>query len=133
MKASQVKYIQELIKRFCAENTKALRVPMATSCQLTIDEDCESVNQKAYRGLIGSILYLTESRRDISYVVGVCARFQSNPKKSHLDAAKRIVKYLKGIECQGIWYPRDGGLELIGYSDSDFGGCRIYRKNTSGT
>lgn len=106
---------------------------MTTSCRLTIDEERESVNQNMYRVLIRSLLYLTASRPNISYVVGVCAMLQANLKKSHFDSAKRIVQYLKGTECRCIWYPRDDGLELVDYSDLDFEGCNIDQKSTSGT
>ncbi|KAK6160595.1 hypothetical protein DH2020_003976 [Rehmannia glutinosa] len=73
------------------------------------------------------------SRPDITYVVGVCARFQSSPKESHMTAAKRILRYLKGSEGVDLWYTKEGGFKLMGYSDSDYAGCRIDRKSTSGT
>ena len=130
---SQRKYTKELIAKFCPEKTKSLRIPMSTSSQITLDEEGEPVNPTAYRGIIGSLLYLTASRPDISYAVGVCARFQANPKKSHMEAARRIVRYLKATESLGIWYPKSDGISLSGFSDSDFGGCRIDRKSTSGT
>ncbi|KAK6139115.1 hypothetical protein DH2020_027142 [Rehmannia glutinosa] len=66
-------------------------------------------------------------------MVGVCARFQSAPKESHMTAAKRILRYLKGCQEVGFWYPKEGGFRLIGYSDSDYVGCRVDRKSTSGT
>ncbi|KAL8476611.1 hypothetical protein ACS0TY_029055 [Phlomoides rotata] len=93
----------------------------------------ELVSQVDYRALIGSLLYLTTSRPDITFTVGICARFQADPKKSHLEAARRILKYLKAMVNFGIWYPDDDNLELIGYSDSDFGGYRIDRKSILGT
>jgi len=62
----------------------------------------------------------------------VCARCQANPKESHLTTIKRILKYLKGIACFGLWYPSGASPNLIGYSDADYGGCKIDRKSTSG-
>jgi len=62
-----------------------------------------------------------------------CARFQSNPKESHFTAAKRILKYLQGTTNVGLWYPSEVSLNLVGYSDSDFAGCKIDRKSTCGT
>ena len=85
------------------------------------------------RGIIGSLLYLTVSRPDIMFSVCMCARFQADPGESHLNAAKRILKYLKGTQNVGLWYPKDSPFELIGYSDADFAGCKIDRKSTSGT
>ncbi|KAK6160850.1 hypothetical protein DH2020_004231 [Rehmannia glutinosa] len=88
---------------------------------------------ETYRALIGSLLYLTANRPDIIFVVGVCTRFQSAPKESHMTAAKRILRYLKGCQEVDLWYPKKGGFRLIGYSDSYYAGCRVDRKSTSGT
>jgi len=63
----------------------------------------------------------------------MCARFQANPKESHFNTAKRILKYLKGTTNVGLWYPNEATLNLKGYLDSDFGGCKLDRKSTSGT
>ena len=93
----------------------------------------KAVDQTKYRGLIGSLLYLTASRSDIMFAVCLCARYQANPKKSHFKAAKRILKYLKGTTNVGLWYPSHYPIHLIGYSDSDFAGCKLDRKSTSGT
>ena len=83
--------------------------------------------------MIGSLLYLTVSRPDIMYSVCLCARFQACPKESHLNAVKRIFRYLKDTIDIALWYPKCDNFELICYSDADFGGCKIDRKSTSGT
>ena len=106
---------------------------MATNCYLDSDEKGASVDQTKFRGLIGSLLYLTASRLDIIFSVCLCIRVQSNPKESHFTTAKRIMKYLKGTINIGLWYPADVSLNLVGYSNSDFAGCKIDRKSTSGT
>ena len=90
-------------------------------------------NQYKYRKLIGSLLYLTASRADITFAVGVCARFQSKPKQSHYMMALKIIKYLRGTVNAGLWYPKEGELTLRGYSDADYAGCKIDRKSTCGT
>ena len=82
--------------------------------------------------MIGSLLYLTASRPDIMFSVCLCARFQANPKESHLIAVKRILRYLKGTINLGLWYPRHNTFDLIAYSDADFAGCKVDRKSTSG-
>jgi hypothetical protein len=76
-------------------------------------------------------LYLTASRPDIMFSVCMCARFQANPKKTHLRAVKIILRYLKHTPCVGLWYPKGATFDLIGYSDSNYDGCKIYRKSTS--
>ncbi|XP_075111296.1 secreted RxLR effector protein 161-like [Nicotiana tabacum] len=97
-----------------------------------MDETRSPVNQTMYRCIIGSLLYLTASRPDIVFSVGLCARFQSNPKESHLNAAKRIWRYLKGTQDLVLYYPSGDSFNLIGYADADYAGCLVDRKNTSG-
>jgi len=82
--------------------------------------------------MIGSLLYLTTSRPDIAFSVGVCARFQVNPKESHLTAVKRIIKYVNDTLLYGIWYSKETNLVVAGYSDADWAGNADDRKSTSG-
>jgi len=130
---SQSKYCKEVLKKFGMDTTKEASTPMGTSCYLDKDESSMEVNQTMFRGMVGSLLYLTASRHDIMQYVCVCARFQANPKESHLNVVKRILKYLKGTTCFGLWYPLGASPSLIGYYYDDYGGCKIDRKSTSGT
>jgi len=93
----------------------------------------KGVDKTKYRGLIGSLLYLTTSRPDIMFAVCICARYQANPKESHFKVAKRILKYVKETSTVGLWYLSHSPIHLIGYSDSDFVGCKLDRKSTSDT
>ncbi|XP_057775263.1 uncharacterized mitochondrial protein AtMg00810-like [Salvia miltiorrhiza] len=88
------------------------------------------VSSTKYGEIIGSLLYLTASRPDIAFAVGVCARYQSDPKEAHTDAAKCILRYIKRTPNLGLWYPADDDFKLTGYTDSDFAGCGIDRKST---
>jgi hypothetical protein len=81
--------------------------------------------------MIGSLMYLTASRPDIMFAVCMCARYQANPKTSHLTAVKRIFRYLKGRPRFGLWYPKDSNFDLFAFSDSNFGGTDKDRKSTS--
>ena len=90
------------------------------------------MNEKVYRGMIGSLMYLTASRPDIVFVVGLCARFQTDPREPHLVAVKRIFRYLKGTDNLCLWYPKECPFELIGYTDSDLAGFLEDRKSTFG-
>ena len=130
---SQSKYCKEVLKKFGMDTTKEVSTLMGTSCYLDKDESGIEVNQTMFRGMIGSLLYLTASRPDIMQFVCVCDHFQANPKESHLTVVKRILKYLKGTACFGLWYHSGASPSLIGYSDADYGGCKIDRKSTSGT
>ena len=82
-----------------------------------------------YRSIIGSLLYLTASRPDIAFNVGVCARYQVAPKESHLTAVKRIIRYINGTPDYGLWY---SNACLAEYSDTDWAGSVDDRKSTSG-
>jgi hypothetical protein len=114
------------------EKCKPIKTPMPTNGHLDLDEGGNPVDQTLYRSMVGSLLYLTASRPDIMFSVCMCARFQSNPKKAHLRAIKRILRYLKHTPSIGLWYPKGATSDLIGYSDSDYAGYKIDRKSTSG-
>ena len=130
---SQTKYTQDLLKRFGMKDAKPAKTPMGTDGHTDLNKGGKSVDQKAYRSMIGSLLYLCASRPDIMLSVCMCARFQSDPKECHLVAVKRILRYLVATPCFGIWYPKGSTFDLIGYSDSDYAGCKVDRKSTSGT
>ena len=78
--------------------------------------------------MIGSLLYLTASKPDISYSVGVCARYQAYPKESHMITLNRIIKYVKSIVNFGVWNSKDTNDVLAGYSDADWAGNVIIEK-----
>jgi hypothetical protein len=102
-----------------------MSIPMGTNDQLDIDDNGNMVDQKLYQSMIGSLLYVTASRLDMMFSVCKCARYQASPRESHLKAIKRILRYLKGTHDVGLWYPMGSNFELIGYSDSDYGGCKL--------
>ncbi|GJX19431.1 hypothetical protein Tco_0222108 [Tanacetum coccineum] len=103
-----------------------------TQKPLTKDEEAADVDVHLYRSMIGSLMYLTASRPDIMFAVCACSRFQVTPKTSHLNAVKRIFRYLKGKPKLGLWYPRVSSFDLEAYSDSDYAGANLDRKSTTG-
>nr|GEU55834.1 putative ribonuclease H-like domain-containing protein [Tanacetum cinerariifolium] len=105
---------------------------METQKPLLKYEDGEEVDVHMYRSMIGSLMYLTSSRPDIIFVVCACARYQVNPKVSHLHSVKRIFRYLKGQSKFGIWYLKDSPFNLVAYTDSDYAGASLDRKSTTG-
>ncbi|KAJ9561035.1 LOW QUALITY PROTEIN: hypothetical protein OSB04_006195 [Centaurea solstitialis] len=129
---NQSKYIGDLLKRFHMDTSSVAKTPMASGTLIGADPKGKPVDQKTYRAIIGSLLYLTASRPDIMFATCCCARFQANPKESHMMAVKRILRYLKGTPNRGLWYPKESGFELVAFSDADHGGCQLDRKNTSG-
>jgi hypothetical protein len=130
---SQTKYIQDILTKFRMKDAKPIKTPMGTNGHLNLDTGGKSVDQKVYRSMIESLLYLCASRPDIMLSVCMCARFQADPKEVHLTAVKRIMRYLVYTPKFGLWYPKGSTFDLIGYSDADCAGCKIDRKSTSGT
>jgi hypothetical protein len=130
---SQGKYIKDMIKKFGLQDAKPMSTPMGTNDQLGIDASGNMIDQKQYRSMIGSLLYVTASRPDVMFSVCKCVRYQASPRESHLKATKRILRYLKGTHDVGLWFPKGSNFELIGYSYFDYGGCKIDRMSTSGT
>ncbi|GJR87938.1 retrovirus-related pol polyprotein from transposon TNT 1-94 [Tanacetum coccineum] len=128
---NQSKYIKEMLKKFGLEDSKPIKTPMSSETKLTRDEDGESVDDTKYHGMIGSFLYLMASRPDIMFSVCLCSRFQEVPKTSHLEAVKRIFRYIKGTTHLGLWYPKGTGVETIIHADSDHTGDYVDRKSTS--
>ncbi|GJR21133.1 putative ribonuclease H-like domain-containing protein [Tanacetum coccineum] len=106
--------------------------PIESNKPMVKDEDGVDIDVHVYRSMIGSLMYLTASRPNIMFDVCACARFQVYPKASHLNAVKRIFRYLKHQPKLGLWYPRDSPFKLEAFSDSDYGGASLDRKSTTG-
>ena len=101
------------MKKFGLESTNFVRTPMSLNVKLTIDLLGKSIDSSLYKSMIDSLLYLTASRPDISYSVGVCARYQANPKESHMITLKRVIKYVKTTANFGVWYNKDTNLSWV--------------------
>jgi hypothetical protein len=126
----QAKYTKDLMKKFNMAALKPLSTLMSSTVLLGPDEDGEAVDQREYRSMIGSLLYLTATRSDIQFAVGPCARFQASPRSSYQTVVQRVFRYLKHTPEFGIWYSASSLLDLVGFSDADFAGCGIDRKST---
>ncbi|GKB88628.1 putative ribonuclease H-like domain-containing protein [Tanacetum coccineum] len=129
---SQDKYVADILKKFDFWSIRTTTTPIESNKPLVNDTDGEDVDVHVYRSMIGSLMYLTASRPDIMFAVCACARFQVTPKASHLNAVKRICRYLKHQPKLGLWYPRDSPFELEAFLDSDYGGASVDRKSTIG-
>ncbi|GJS49640.1 putative ribonuclease H-like domain-containing protein [Tanacetum coccineum] len=129
---SQDKYVTEILKKFGFTDVNTVSTPMKTQKLLLKDEDGEEVDVHLYRSMIGSLMYLTSLRPDIMFAVCACARYQVNPKVSHLHAVKRIFRYIKGQPKLGLWYPKDSPFDLVAYTDSNYAGASLDRKSTTG-
>ncbi|KAK6160236.1 hypothetical protein DH2020_003617 [Rehmannia glutinosa] len=128
---SQTKYTRDLIKIFGMEEKSSMKIPMNTSSKMDKDAD-GAVDQTRYRALIGSFIYLTASRPDITFVVGVCARFQSSPLDKHWKAVKRILRYLAGTMQYGLRFTASSSFHLTDFADADWATDPDDRRSTSG-
>ena len=105
---------------------------MVANAELTYDPSGESVDVTLYRSMISCLLYLTTSRPNIAFSVGTCSRFQSNPKFSHLNVVKRIIKYVSGTCDYGLFYSKELNMSLARYSDANWASNADDRKITTG-
>jgi hypothetical protein len=129
---SQTKYTQDILKKSMTKDVKPIKTPMGINRHLDLDVGGNYVDQKVYQSMIGSLLYLCARRPKIMLSGCLHARFQSDPKECHLVVVKKILRYLVHTPHFGLWYPKGSTIELIGYSDSDYAGCKVHRKSTSG-
>nr|GEU75244.1 integrase, catalytic region, zinc finger, CCHC-type, peptidase aspartic, catalytic [Tanacetum cinerariifolium] len=97
------------------------------------DKEGNAIDPSHYRGMIGTLLYLTASRHDLQFAICMCARYQARPTKKHLHAVKRIFRYLCGTVNRGLWYPKDSSIALTTFADADHAGCQDTHRSTSGS
>ncbi|GKA09295.1 integrase, catalytic region, zinc finger, CCHC-type containing protein [Tanacetum coccineum] len=129
---NQSKYALEYLKKYGMESSDPVDTPMVEKSKLDEDTQGKTVDPTHYRGMVGTLMYLTSSRPDLTFVVCMCARYQAKPTEKHLHAVKRIFKYLKGTVNRGLWYPKDSSIALTAYADADHAGCQDTRRSTSG-
>jgi hypothetical protein len=115
------------------EDSKAMETPMRATTAISADDEGEHVDQKEYRSMIGSLLYLTTMRSDIQFSACLCTHFQVSPRTLHRQAVKRIFRFLRHTPDFVLWYSASSSLALHGFSDADFVGCRLDGKSTYGT
>ncbi|GJY98941.1 retrovirus-related pol polyprotein from transposon TNT 1-94 [Tanacetum coccineum] len=130
---NQSKYANEILKKFDLHKSDPVDTPMVERTKLDEDLSGIPVDQTQYRSMIGSLMYLTASRPDLVFAVCMCARYQSKPTKKHLEAVKRVFRYLQGTINMGLWYPKDTAMALTAYADADHAGCQDTRRSTSGS
>ncbi|GJT25737.1 retrovirus-related pol polyprotein from transposon TNT 1-94 [Tanacetum coccineum] len=129
---NQSKYANEILKKFDLHKSDPVDTPMVERTKLDEDLSGIPVDQTQYRSMIGSLMYLTASRPDLVFAVCMCARYQSKPTKKHLEAVKRVFRYLQGSINMGLWYPKDTAMALTAYADVDHACCQDTRRSTSG-
>ncbi|GJU14746.1 copia protein [Tanacetum coccineum] len=117
--------------KFDLHKSDPVDTPMVERTKLDEDLSGTPVDQTKYRSMIGSLMYLTASRPDLVFAVCMCARYQSRPTKKHLEAVKRVFRYLQGTINMGLWYPKDTAMALTAYADADHACCQDTNRSTS--
>ncbi|GJV51123.1 retrovirus-related pol polyprotein from transposon TNT 1-94 [Tanacetum coccineum] len=130
---NQSKYALESLKKYGFDSCDPVDTPMVEKSKLDEDKEGKAVDPSHYRGMIGTLLYLTASRPDLQFAICMCARYQARPTEKHLNAVKRIFRYLKGTVHRGLWYPKDSSIALTAFADADHAGCQDTRRSTSGS
>ncbi|KAG6493852.1 hypothetical protein ZIOFF_048855 [Zingiber officinale] len=128
---SQEKYVEDLLKKFQMLSCKPVPTPMALNEKLQQEDDSKMADEKLYRSLVGSLIYLTNTRPDIVQPVSVLSRFMSKPSKVHYAAAKRVLRFLQGTMKHGLRYVKESNNDLVGFTDSDWAGSLEDRRSTS--
>nr|GEU74941.1 uncharacterized mitochondrial protein AtMg00810-like [Tanacetum cinerariifolium] len=121
-----------LCARYQAKPTEKHLKEVEIKDKLDLDQNGTPVDATKYHSMIGALMYLTSSRPDIVHATCFCAQYQAKPTEKHLKEVKSIFRYLWGTVNTGLWYTKDSGFELTGFSDADYAGCKGTFKSTSG-
>nr|GEU62932.1 retrovirus-related Pol polyprotein from transposon TNT 1-94 [Tanacetum cinerariifolium] len=130
---NQSKYALESLKKYGFESCDPVATPMAEKSKLDEDKKGKAVDPSHYRGMIGTLLFLTAGRPDLQIVICMCARYQARPTEKHVHAVKRIFRYLRGTVNRGLWYPKYYSVALTVFAYADHAGCQDTRRSTSGS
>ncbi|GKB19636.1 retrovirus-related pol polyprotein from transposon TNT 1-94 [Tanacetum coccineum] len=130
---NQSKYASKIVKKYGMLTSDSVDTPTVEKSKLGEDLQGTPIDATLYHGMIGSLMYLTSSRPDLIYAVCLCARYQAKPTEKHLNAVKRIFRYLKGTINMGLWYSKDTGMSMTAYADAYHAGCQDTRRSTSGS
>nr|KYP60164.1 Retrovirus-related Pol polyprotein from transposon TNT 1-94 [Cajanus cajan] len=128
----EIHQIKKLLKRYGMLDCKPTSTPTEVNAKLCSAEGRDLKDATMYRQVVGSLIYLTLTRPDIAYAVGVVSRFMQNPKKPQLEVARRILKYVKNTIDYGIFYKKGAPCEVTGYCDADYTGDHDTRRSTTG-
>jgi len=125
-------YAKEVLKKFKMFDYNPVNTTMESGMKLSKFEYREKENPTIFKSLMGSLRYLTCTRPDILYTVGVVSRFMETLTSTHMKVAKRIFRYLKGTLDYGLFYSFSNDFKLHGFCDSDYVGDIDDKKSTSG-
>nr|GEU36139.1 integrase, catalytic region, zinc finger, CCHC-type, peptidase aspartic, catalytic [Tanacetum cinerariifolium] len=130
---NQSKYALESLKKYGFKSCDPVDTTMVEKSKLDEDKKGKAVDPSHYRGMIGTLFYLTASRPDLQFAICMCARYQAWPIEKRVHAVKRIFQYLRGTVNRGLWYPKDSFVALTAFTDADHAGFQDTRRSTSGS
>lgn len=125
----QQNYSQKLLTDLDMQHCKPAAVPLPDGLILTSDTSTAEVDATHYCRIIGKLIYLTNTRPDLAYSVGILSRFMSRPQQKHLEASHHVLRYIKATTDYGLFFPKSDSLTLIGYTDSDHAACKETRRS----
>nr|GFC32188.1 uncharacterized mitochondrial protein AtMg00810-like [Tanacetum cinerariifolium] len=128
---NQSNYVFEILKKYEMKSCDPVGTLTEIKDKFNLDQNGTPVDATKYRSMIGALMYLTSNRPDIVHATFLCARYQAKPTEKQLKEVKRIFRYLWGIVNTGLWYTKDSGFELTGFSNVDYAGCIDTFKSTS--
>ncbi|GJR57400.1 retrovirus-related pol polyprotein from transposon TNT 1-94 [Tanacetum coccineum] len=128
---NQSKYTLESLKKYGFDSCDPVDTPMVEKSKLDEDKEGKAVDPSHYRGMIGTLLYLTASRPDLQFAICMCARYQARPTEKHLHTVKRIFRYLNGTVNRGLWYLKDSSITLTAFANANHASCQDTRHSTS--
>ncbi|MCO5552984.1 hypothetical protein L7F22_006504 [Adiantum nelumboides] len=129
---SQKKYVLDMLMKYGMAECKPISTPFDQNLKLRIDEGEVLDDVTMYRRIVGSLIYMTISWQDLSYAVGLVSQFMQLPRKPHLDAVRRIMRYVRATLDYALFYDADTQVQVHGYTDSDWVGSVSNRRSTSG-
>jgi hypothetical protein len=128
----QGKYVIKILQKFGMMDCKSMDTPMNVDIRKVKVPDSDPVDPSLYQQLIGSLMYLVNTRLDICFVVNTLSQFQVEPRHEHWIAAKHVLRYIHGTINYGLRYTASSSVQLHGFTDSDWAGSAEERKRTSG-
>ena len=128
---NQRKYILDLLAETGMIDFKPAETPIVAHHGLQMIKGGKLVDRGQYQGIVEKLIYFAHTRPDIAYAFGIVSRFMHQPHTHHMRAVMRILRYLKGTSSKGIFYRKNGHLDLLAYTDANWAADRDDRKSTS--
>ena len=128
---SQHRHIVDLLSRFSMAGAKEVSAPLSFTETLLLTDGSPKVDSSTYGSIVGSLQYLAITRPDVSFAVNKLSQFMHAPTQLHLQALKRVLRYLKGTIHHGLFLNRQSPITLTAFSDSDWGGIKDNGRSTT--